>query len=277
MTRKLLAGAVLMMALVLLAVVSAGPVQAQGTVICPDDTLNWLVPTQGALQPGGSLNCRPTAESRVWSIPQQTPEGYEYAYPREQGYGYYDIIVFGQLDGPIELCMRGIEGAAGQTLAVWSGVPNQWYLLPSFRSGDSVCAQTERIGGVTLLRTPGNAPADAGVSTGAEEAAPAAPATPEPAALPSAGESSAGVDLSITAGEEETCLVRTKYIVRLRAEPNTQSAILDRVPWQTPMQSDLRLADGTWMRVDYFGVIGWINTRFLEQSAACDRLAIYTP
>ena len=271
----------------------AGPVLAQGggeTAICPDDTMNWLVPTQGALQAGASLNCRATPADMVWAIPQNPPDGYAYAYSAGDGYAYYDVTVFGgDLSGPIDVCIRGVPGVAGQTLAVWAGTPNQWFLLPSFRSGDSVCAQSERVGGITLLRATGEFDLDAGVDM-SDIAPPASSAgsttsaaAPTPAVVPdtsasTSGASSGGTDLTIVApGTEETCIVRTKYIVRLRSEPNTSSEILDLVPWRSPMLSDLVLTNGEWMRVNYLGQLGWIHTRFLEQSANCAGLNQIAP
>lgn len=281
MFRRLLVGSVLLLSLIMLAGLVSGPVEAQeDNAICPDQTMNWLVATSGALPSGASVNCRATPPDLVWAVPQEPPAGFEYAYSWEEAYGYYDVFLYGgELSGPIEFCMLGVEGIEGETLAVWSGVPNAWHILPTWPSGDSFCAQTEVVGGVALVYIPGGSTAPASTTTTTTSSDDSTTTTTSDAAADDdAPLPVSTVDLSVVfPGDQETCIVRAKYTVRLRVDPNTTSGIIDRVPWQSTMLSDLRTTDDLWMRVNYVGDLGWIHTRFLEESEACARLNQIAP
>ncbi|GEM_PF-2840215 len=83
-------------------------------------------------------------------------------------------------------------------------------------------------------------------------------------------------------GTVQECLVRTTYSVRMREAPTTASPILDTVPYNTSMPSDLHTVDGQWARAFYVGEggvghLGWIYTRYLDLSEACENTAGVLP
>ncbi|MBN2469459.1 MAG: hypothetical protein JXN59_01950, partial [Anaerolineae bacterium] len=86
------------------------------------------------------------------------------------------------------------------------------------------------------------------------------------------------LDLTIVeSGSVNTCLVRTTYTVRMRAMPSMSSPELDNVPYQSSMPADLVTTDGEWVRANYLGSLGWINSRYLSLSEACEGLGGIVP
>ncbi len=86
----------------------------------------------------------------------------------------------------------------------------------------------------------------------------------------------------VSPGTVEECLVRTTYTVRLREAPTTAAPILDSVPYNTSMPADYRTADGQWVRAYYVGEggvgqLGWLYSRYLFQSEACENLTTVSP
>ncbi len=86
------------------------------------------------------------------------------------------------------------------------------------------------------------------------------------------------LDLSIVEpGSVGTCLVRSTYTVRMRAMPSMSAPQLDNVPYQSSMPADLVTSDGEWVRANYLGALGWISSRYLSLSEACEGLAAIAP
>ncbi|MDL5056227.1 Ig-like domain-containing protein [Geitlerinema calcuttense] len=80
----------------------------------------------------------------------------------------------------------------------------------------------------------------------------------QPAAAPPAA---AGIT------ELTNCMITTQYIARLRAEPNTSSAILDQVPYQLMLQATA-YTNG-WYRVIFGSQQGWISETLLTTTGNC--------
>jgi hypothetical protein len=86
------------------------------------------------------------------------------------------------------------------------------------------------------------------------------------------------IDLTVVEpGDVENCLVRTTYTVRMRAAPSTNAPMLDNIPYRTSMPADLRTVDGEWVRANYLGALGWIDSTYLSQSEACEGLNGISP
>jgi hypothetical protein len=86
----------------------------------------------------------------------------------------------------------------------------------------------------------------------------------------------------VTGGTVNECLVRNTYTVRMRTAPTTGSAVLDNVPYDTSMPSDVRTTDGEWYRAFFVaeggvGRLGWIAADYLEVSEACEDIAQAAP
>ena len=78
----------------------------------------------------------------------------------------------------------------------------------------------------------------------------------------------------IQGGTVNECLVRNTYAVRMRTAPSLSAPVLDRVPFDTSMPSDLRTVDDRWYRAFFVseggvGRLGWISADYLEPSEAC--------
>ncbi len=52
--------------------------------------------------------------------------------------------------------------------------------------------------------------------------------------------------------------------MRLRAEPNTTSAQIGRIPWGQTIPITGRTADGAWYRTNWFGTVGWVYSPFIR-------------
>ncbi len=58
--------------------------------------------------------------------------------------------------------------------------------------------------------------------------------------------------------------IQTQAGLRLRAEPNTTSAQIGRIPWGTLLPVLARTRDG-WYQVEWYGTIGWIASGFVKE------------
>ncbi len=65
------------------------------------------------------------------------------------------------------------------------------------------------------------------------------------------------------------CRVTTRAMVRMRAQPTTDSDILARLPYQISLQATERTADGDWYRLVYTDQQGWVSGTYLTRSAGC--------
>jgi hypothetical protein len=92
------------------------------------------------------------------------------------------------------------------------------------------------------------------------------------------GEIIEGVDPAAVTGAATTvngtvslsgCRVTTRAMVRLRSEPNTDSEILARLPFQISLQSTARTGDSDWYQVIYTDQQGWVSATYLTTSAGC--------
>jgi len=63
------------------------------------------------------------------------------------------------------------------------------------------------------------------------------------------------------------CMVITKAIMNLRAEPSATSAVIVQVPYDVTLTAFQRQAD--WFYVDFVGTRGWLNSGFVTLSGAC--------
>ncbi|MFZ4815167.1 MAG: SH3 domain-containing protein [Phototrophicaceae bacterium] len=63
------------------------------------------------------------------------------------------------------------------------------------------------------------------------------------------------------------CRVTTTAQVRLREQPNTNSAVVARLPFEFSLQATGR--SGDWVQVIYQTGQGWITSRYLNESAGC--------
>ncbi|MCY4465190.1 MAG: SH3 domain-containing protein, partial [Chloroflexi bacterium] len=61
------------------------------------------------------------------------------------------------------------------------------------------------------------------------------------------------------------CMVRTQYILNLRASPGGE--IIDILPFNIKLTA-LERTDG-WLKVDFMGAKGWISADFVEQIGTC--------
>ena len=73
-------------------------------------------------------------------------------------------------------------------------------------------------------------------------------------------------------GTVPECLVRTTYTVRMRVDPISSSPVLETIPYDSAMPADLRTIDDGWIRANYIGTLGWVATRYLTESEACEGL-----
>ena len=86
----------------------------------------------------------------------------------------------------------------------------------------------------------------------------------------------------IRGGTVNECLVRNTYAVRMRTAPSLSAPVLDRVPYDTSMPSDLRTVDDRWYRAFFVseggvGRLGWISADYLEVSDACADISAVSP
>jgi predicted outer membrane repeat protein len=129
---------------------------------------------------------------------------------------------------PVQVCLQGV-GTLLYRSAV--GQPRVTVNLPSFSQNGFTCGLIPNAGTVILI--PG-------------AAAPAA-AIP-PTAL-------------------SNCRVTTTNILNLRAEPDANSAVLTKVPYQTTLSASAR--SGEWLQVVFGGQQGWVSASYLSLTGDC--------
>jgi hypothetical protein len=142
-----------------------------------------------------------------------------------------------------------------------------WYLGPDLYHLDPVTGQP--LDGATSIIAPGATNPSAGSSA------------PPPAVIVETGATSTGSAsgtvttegpmISMPAADAvplSNCRVTTTRIVRMRTEPNTNSAIMARLPYRTSWTATERTAD--WFRVIYQNTQGWVSAQFLSTVGSCD-------
>jgi|GEM_PF-1678117 len=129
---------------------------------------------------------------------------------------------------PVQVCLQG----AGTLLyRDASGQPRVTVSLPSFTKDGLTCGIIPNAGTVILI--PG---------------APAPTAAIPPTAL-------------------SNCRVTTTNILNLRAEPDANSAVLTKVPYQTTLSASAR--SGEWLQVVFGGQQGWVSASYLSLTGDC--------
>jgi uncharacterized protein YgiM (DUF1202 family) len=129
---------------------------------------------------------------------------------------------------PVEVCLRG-EGTLLYRNA--AGQPRTIVGLPSFSRNGFTCGTIPNAGTVILI-----------------------PGVPSPEApMPSTPLSQ--------------CRVTTTHTLNLRAEPNTNSAVLAKVPYQAALNASAR--SGDWLQVVFGNQQGWLSAGYLSLTGDC--------
>ncbi len=130
----------------------------------PDDGAVHAVYVPPALYDDGiRVFYRDTPERLAHLVPA-APQGYRYAYQPDQR-SYFDFFGFrygwslGTYREPVTVCFAAADEPGTQVLALYSGTPRTWTILPSFVSSGAageplICAPTAQLGGIALLLAP---------------------------------------------------------------------------------------------------------------------------
>ncbi len=217
---------------------------------CPNGRLISLAYSPAALPNGGGIYCRATPESLGYLTPLP-PAGtvYACATPYECYYEVFGIDRGGyDFDplGPVEVCFAppATASAAGSlAIARYRSFPPTWQatweLLTTYPRNGLICAQTDRLSEVALLRSDGSIAPGTGMA-----GSPAAPSA--------------------------ACTVVTTHIVTFRGGPSADTppiASPDRIPYQTRLTATAQ--SGGWYRVTYLGIEGWVSGEFVQAEAGC--------
>lgn len=158
-------------------------------------------------------------------------------------------------NNPIRICLLGTGGFfyldATQS-------PRQLQQVATTVEGSYTCGSVPNAGTVMLTTSTGSA-----VPPPASTLAPGV--TPSPGATPGPGTPTTVV--SGFSGPLSGCSVTTTRIVRLRAEANTTSAILDRLPYNTTWRATERVPG--WIRIVWKDRQGWVSDSFLTTVGTC--------
>lgn len=139
-------------------------------------------------------------------------------------------------DPPLTVCLQGAGTVYFRPASDQTGT---FVPAPAFAGGNGLCVTLSEPGLLVLV----------GTTTGA-------PVVQQAAATSSA-----------TSTPLTDCEVTTEYILRLRAEPNTSSAILDRLPMSTVVDAS-ETVDG-WYKVVYGDQQGWVSGDYVSTSGSC--------
>jgi hypothetical protein len=150
----------------------------------------------------------------------------------------------------VEVCLLG-SGSYYYLNAAQS--PRQPVLMMTTSSGGFTCATIPNAGMVVLVR---------GTAAAPSAAQPPAPPAPGATATPTGGQ-----NLTPRSVIDLQCFGETIRRVRLRAEPNTTSAIITNLPWKTR----LRVTEITtgWIRVVFGDGQGWVSADHFRLQAGC--------
>lgn len=173
----------------------------------------------------------------------------------QQAVDVYGISLSGNFvqnfNNAVEVCLLG-TGTYIYLNASQS--PRQPVMMTTTSSGGYTCASIPNAGTVVLV---GSAPA----------AAPAATAAPGGAASGGTTGTTATQNLTPRSLMDLQCFGETTRIVRLRAEPNTTSEIITRLPYRTRLRAT-EIVPG-WIRVVYGSDQYWVSADFFRLQAGC--------
>ncbi len=271
MTRKFLPAFGLALALIL--VFSAGIVGAQGS--CYGDTVNVLA----CFVRDGDLEITHVDGGGTGRLVGVVPGGYfPYAAATLEQAPQLVVRLVSPEDGSIgELYFSGKSPTDGP------GVQMFWTLVIYTENGVRLVAldfmEEVQPDATSTFELPGAAAMPAPAAGGGATSGGATTTTTTVNAVPYSGQYEPVV---VAPGSVENCLVRSTYTVRMREAPTTASPIQDSVPYDTSMPADFITADGNWIRAFYVGEggvgrLGWIYSRYLFQSEACEGLAQSAP
>ena len=176
----------------------------------------------------------------------------------QQAVDVFAILINGStvqsFNNPIRLCLLGTGGFfyldATQS-------PRQLQQIAATVEGGYTCGSVSNAGTVMLTS-----------STGAVVPPPVS--TLPPGVTPTAGATPGPGTPTVVAGYSGAlsgCTVTTTRIVRLRAEANTTSAILDRLPYNTTWQATERVPG--WIRIIWRDRQGWVSDSYLLTTGTC--------
>ncbi len=155
------------------------------------------------------------------------------------GIGNADLLAAGFRDGldvwgwvlpNMEVCFATSYGTF--KFVDTTPLPRVIYDVPAVGVGNMICTTIDRPGIVALM--PG-------------------PTAPMATAIPPAS------------WTLSNCMVRTKYMLNLRAGPG--GAVIGAVPYDVTLTAFSRTAD--WFEVDYLGARGWVSNGYLEANGDC--------
>jgi len=148
----------------------------------------------------------------------------------------------------INICLLG---SGGLYFLDASQQPRKLVQLTGTNDGTYTCGSISTAGTLILTNT-----------TPAPAAAPTTSATLAPGVTPSAAPASVGPVTALSG-----CRVTTTKIVRLRAEANTTSKILARLPYNTTWTATAHVTG--WYQVVWTNTQGWVSDSFVTASGAC--------
>lgn len=273
MMRRILPAVGLVLALVL----SAGMISAQGD--CVGDTVNVLA----CFVRGGDFEITHIDGSGTGRLIGVIPSGFfPYAAATFEQAPQLGVRLVSPEDGSVgELYFSGKSPIAGS-----SSVQMFWTLVVYADNGVRLTAvdfqRPTEPNAASTFELPGSASAPAPVAGGGSPSSGGGSTTPTTTTVSAVPYSGQYTPVVVTPGTVENCLTRTTYTVRMREAPTTAAPILDNVPFDTSMPADFITADGQWLRTFYVGEggvgrLGWIYSRYLFQSEACDGLARTAP
>ena len=202
--------------------------------------------------PGGSLEATPEVEEKATETPSTCLDLPEHVVVSdvtsstqckvvdESGVGnealidagvYHAVDIFGHLPSAVQLCVQHDSGAF--VLLDAADSPRTVIPLFTWQDSDMKCALVDRAGTAVLMNQ------DFFTSD----------------------------VLSAPAWDLTNCTVTTTDILNLRAEPNTTSSVLANVLNNVALEADQKTSH--WYRVDYYNVIGWLNSTYLTLSDNC--------
>lgn len=169
----------------------------------------------------------------------------------------------------VQLCLRGTGAFIFMSAANTPRIPSEMPAFTRVLEGDQkyTCAFISSSGTAVLV----NGPEQPAFVPG--ENVPAAPAEVVEAT------DEAGNTIEVTATPAPVvitadgatpltgCRVTTTALVRMRAEPTTDSEILARLPYQFSLQATARVPG--WIQVIYQDGQGWVSDAYLTESAGC--------
>lgn len=168
--------------------------------------------------------------------------------------GGLSVITF---SNSIEICLQG----SGELIFLDAGqFPQVPQAIASTLRDTFTCGSIPKAGKVVLVNgTPQGAAPVAGPEQTIE---PVGVVTGTPGTPVATVSSNSNVEIAL-----EGCQVTVRNIVRLRAEPNTTSRVIERLPYQMKLQATARR--GNWFRVVYLDGQGWILGDYLNKAGNC--------